>query len=38
MHEDFAALGLSAPDHEPRAIPIHSAMIEMIARPDSSVT
>src|SRR5579883_579865 len=32
MHEDFAALGLKAPDHEPRATEFISAMCEFIAK------
>jgi cysteinyl-tRNA synthetase len=32
MHEDFAALGIEAPDHEPRATDHIPGMIAMIAR------
>jgi cysteinyl-tRNA synthetase len=32
MHEDFAALGIEPPDHEPRATEYVPAMIAMIAR------
>ena len=32
MHEDFAALGIEAPDHEPRATEYIPGMIAMIAR------
>jgi cysteinyl-tRNA synthetase len=32
MHEDFAALGIQAPDHEPRATDYIPGMIAMIAR------